>query len=665
MGTKPLDGKDSEAERASFAQRLDAHASLFRAVRARSITEEERSEMDLDLRATRVARDPSSIPDLAEEVWKGALAEGEVIEADHDEWVRETVDHWLSLHTRHTGAFERLLKIFGELKRRDPCYAVDGVLGAAIRETHDSSLTRWHQGAARECLEAMSDELAVRALDDTASADRFARLVQQHTAKAWRIVTGAWSRLEEEARAQQPPDVLDESYSPAYPYDRLFYEATRTVETRFGPVLWADAEFAELLRTLGRNGEKTAEHVLGKSAARLVKFNEPFVDSEPFPWNGTQEERSQWWTRRPKAPSCELGGAAWGLWFHGDSHPRIYDYLARALWADMLRPQLVHEARNPPSLVIEVHEDVTRVHSQVVRLEESNGQRALVFDGTDRFILVPSLAEEMAQALVERGVGKLGTVTAHRALRWQLTTAHDRALRGEPDARVLIIDGGWSVYAYEKLGLKSKAEAENLKAITYAQDAVHVSLPDGSRERMLNLREWPAQGRRPGRIQQTLGTMLLPHYVFELGLTGRRLREAQRLIPVCALPPFVGRNRDHGPQATLSMLVVRELRTKARELAKDGAVRITRERWVEMARESALPPTLLGRVIDRWIQDGPDAPAFLSRVSPDAYTLAPVHSRELAFILASGRTENRAVEAGKQSVRARQGKMRRLGRGKP
>ena len=585
----------------------------------------------------------------AEEEWR-SLAAGDVSESGR--WIAARA---AELHRNGlVKSFEETVAFIRERARLDPCYALlNPVLGAAREETKDPNLSPWHQQAARKFLDTASDgdELARRALGDASGVDRLARLLQPYAAKAWRIVT----------------DVVTGNPEP---WSALRHRATRAIETPSGPAHWADAGFAKLLRTIGPTGEEAASLVLRKSAERLAKLDLPLSESDPFPWTGDRAQRDEWWERVEKAGAAELvheaglGAACWDLWLHEDSHPRIYDYLAWTLWGDKLRPSLAHEARNPPSLVIEVHEDVTRVHSQVVRLEESNGQRALVFDGSDRFILVPSVAEEMAQALVERGVGKLGTVTAHRALRWQLTTAHERAIRGEPDARVLTIDGGWSVYAYEKLKLKSKAEAENLKAITYAQDAVHVTLPDGSRERMLNLREWPAQGRRPGRIQQTLGTMLLPHYVFELGLTGRRLREAQRLIPVCALPPFVGRNRDHGPQATLSMLVVRELRTKARELAKDGAVRITRERWVEMARESALPPTLLGRVIDRWVQDGPDAPAFLARVSSDAYTLAAVHSRELAFILASGHTENRAVEAGKQSVRARQGKMRRLGRGK-
>lgn len=630
-------------------------AELHAAVQERSATPEEIERFTRNLFGIPAAVNGYYTARAVDE-WRRTV--GEVVNASaHEKWVEKRA--YELLRDDPDGPATGALAFLRTLARRDAVYAVSfPVLAAAREETLTPELSRWHQQAARKRLEkfaAKGDELAKRALDDASALDRLARLVQSSAAKAWRLVTDVWTKLEDDARAQ----------GEGYPYERMFCEATRAIEMRSGPVPWGDAAFAELVREIGTEGRTIADRVIEKSAERLAQIN--LIDCTPFPWAGNHEQREVWLRTHAKQPDVfsrnDWGTACWGLWLHENSHPRIYDYLAWALWVDVLRPSLVHEARNPPSLVIEVHEDVTRVHSQVVRLEESNGQRALVFDGADRFILVPSVAEEMAQAL--RGVGKLGTVTAHRALRWQLTTAHERAIRGEPDARVLTIDGGWSVYAYEKLGLKSKAEAENLKAITYAQDAVHVTLPDGSRERMLNLREWPAQGRRPGRIQQTLGTMLLPHYVFELGLTGRRLREAQRLIPVCALPPFVGRNRDHGPQATLSMLVVRELRTKARELAKDGAVRIPPNRWVEMARESALPPTLLGRVIDRWIQDGPDAPAFLVRVATDAYTLAPVHSRELAFILASGRTENRAVEAGKQSVRARQGKMRRLGRGKP
>ena len=596
---------------------------------------------------------------LALSEWRDALEAGIVQRADRNAWVLARMEELAN--PRETEAYRQLLEMLAQTARQDAVYAVRlPVLTAAREETKDSDITSWQQQAVRSRLEGIAnkDELARRALDDAGIRDRLARLVQTYAAKAWRIVTDAWPRLEEEAKASQGND--------EFPYERLRDEATRAVESPFGPVPWPDAEFAKRLREIGATGEALAERVLKTSADRLAKLDLPASAGDPFPWTGTREARSEWWTREGREAlhdkPREWGAAVWGLWLHEESHPRIYDYLARALWEDVVRPLVKREARNPPSLVIEVHEDVTRVHSRVVRVEESNGQRALVFAGADRFLLVPSVAEELAQALVERGVGLLGTVTAHRALRYQITAAHERAIRGEPDARVLAIDGGWSGYA-ELLGLASKAEPEKLKAITYAQDAVHVTLPDGSRERMLNLREWPAQGRRQGRIHLTVGTMLLPHYVFELGLSGRRLREAQRLIPVCGLPPFVGRNRDHGPQATLSMVVVRELRTKARELARDGAVRIPRERWAAMAREAGLPPTLLGRVIDGWTQDGPDAPAFLVRAAADAYTLAPAHARELDLIVAIGRTENRAVAAGERSVRARQAKSRRLGRG--
>lgn len=552
----------------------------------------------------------------------------------------------------------------------DPAFAARGVMHLARDAITWVDPNDAHRQAVEDLLTSLAehgDDVARYALAyegaENNPRDRFARLLLERSRDAWRPLANA-----------TPPET--------------FEEATRTVETSKGDVLWADEELALVLEKIGGSGKTLADAVRARSAAQIRDLR---VDPEAETWAtrlaefrakviaaNAEEARRLIENEEPRRRPWPQWGLAWleWLWKWVDSKtrpghavpgfPGIYQSIAGALWDDVLRPQLEREIRNPPSLVLPIHENVARVHSRVVKVEAINGQRALVFDDADPMLLVPSVAEEATQALVERGVDLLGTVTAHRALRWEVATGHERAMRGDADARVLRIDGGWSVFANEVLGLKSKAEADRLKAIVYAQDAVQITLPDSSRGRMLTLREWAAQGQRRGRIEIMLGTMLLPHYVHELGERipkGRKLSEARRLIPVCDLPPFVGRNRDHGPQATLSMLVVRELRGNARELIETGAVRLPLKRWVELARKAGLPLSLLGKVLDRWTQDGPDAPAFLTRTGPDAYTLARTYARELAFIVDGARREVSGSHAGRRSVSARAAKMRRLARG--
>lgn len=403
-------------------------------------------------------------------------------------------------------------------------------------------------------------------------------------------------------------------------------------DTEENGILFLDELFAQRLESIGENGKRAAADVRKKGKAR------------------TAETRWILW----KNPSADDSlGAPWVA------------VLGRALWLDALGPLLDRERRNPPALVFPVHEDVARIHSRARRLEEVNGQRALVFDDRDPIIVTPAIADEAIAELVVRGVSLLGTVTAHKALRWEIHEGHARAARGIPDARTLRVDGGWSVFAADVLGMKKKSAAEDLRAIVHAQASVLLRLPAGGTAGMLTLRDMPQRGRTRGAIEIVLGTMLLPHYVHELGdLRGRNAGESKRLVPVVDLPPTVGRGNDHGQQATLSMLVVRELRKHARELAAEDSVAIDLDRWATLAREAGLPSTLLGRLLDRWTKDGDDGPAFLEEPSPGRYRLGRAHGAAQAFIVAAGTIETSASEGGRRAVEARERKRRRLGRGR-
>ena len=406
-------------------------------------------------------------------------------------------------------------------------------------------------------------------------------------------------------------------------------------------ILFADELFAQHLERIGAKGRAAAEkNVRAKARARM--------------------------RAHARAPQP---GALWSLWNDPARAESLgapwIELLAYVLWLDVVGPTVTRERKNPPALVMPVHEDVARIHSRARRLEERSGQRALVFDDHDPIIITPTIADEAVNALVARGVGLLGSITAHRALRWELYEGHSRAQRGEADARVLRVDGGWSTFAADMLGLKKKGSAEDLRAIVHAQASVVMKLPSGSTGNMLALRETPQRGRTRGSIEIVLGTMLLPHFVYELNeLGGREASEARRLVPVVDLPPMVGRQNDHGQQATLSMLVVRELRARARELATGEGASIDLDRWAALAQQAGLPRGLLERVRDRWVQDGDDGPAFLEQTAPGRYTLGGAHALARVFLEASGRIELEASEAGKRSVAAREAKRRRLGRGR-
>ena len=359
-------------------------------------------------------------------------------------------------------------------------------------------------------------------------------------------------------------------------------------------------------------------------------------------------------------------GERWANWrAEPDAEPPWLVALAVVVW--------LHEAKREitqrPALVMPVHVDVTRMHSRAFVLETREGQRALTFDDTAP-IMLTSIADTALAKLVERGAKLLGSVNAHKLLRWELVTGHTQALRGDADPRMLVVDGGWSTLAGDVLRIKGKRAAEEIRAIIHAQQAVTFPLPTGGTAHgLLTFHDTPARGRRRGHIEITLGSMLLPHFVHEIGGHGRDASEARRLVPVLReLPPMVGRDNEHGALATLSMLVVRELRTHARELAEVGSVEITPERFEALAREARLPLPTLRLALPRWLRDGgpprdsDDAPAFLASPSPDRFTLGPAHAPELAFLVAAGRDVLVSSNAGLKSVETRSRKRRRLGR---
>lgn len=449
-----------------------------------------------------------------------------------------------------------------------------------------------------------ADPLARAALDGTESRSRLAALVLEH---ARQIATEV---LSEDPRSNETgPD---------------------------GAILRWDEVFADAIDRLGPAGSAAAETVRVHSAQR----------SRQIPLLGTPTP----------AP-----GERWRLWLlplddDAPETPRWIHMLGRVLWLDVLRPRLEEDRRKPPALPGSLFEQLARVQRPGGRLAETPHGIALV-DGDGGHVAnlrgeirVATVHLEAISAMVRDGARMLGSLNAHRTVRWMVATAHQRAMEGEPDARVLIIEGGWSALA-EVVGARSKKAADDIKAIVAAMASLDFPLPDGSTGDLLTRRDRPAVGHRNARVEITLGTALLPHYVHGLP------RGNRALVPMPALPPLIGRERDHGAQAVLQLQVMAELRRRAKELATEGSVFLPRERWAQMAEEASLPAGVLSSVIDRWTRDGEDGPAFLALVGTDRYTLSDAHGAIRAFLVEAGKLELEGAEAGRKSVRRKRGRL--------
>src|SRR5690606_18257102 len=131
------------------------------------------------------------------------------------------------------------------------------------------------------------------------------------------------------------------------------------------------------------------------------------------------------------------------------------------------------------------------------------------------------------------------------------------------------IDGGWSTFANDVLGMRGKKAAEQVRDIIEAMHATELPLPPHGNYTRLLIREAHTPRGRGGQqwIKLLVGWALLPDYVDELqaklGNTAEA-RRAARLVPLLDVPPLVGRDNEQGAQAAFSMLLVAYMRDHAR-----------------------------------------------------------------------------------------------------
>lgn len=394
-----------------------------------------------------------------------------------------------------------------------------------------------------------------------------------------------------------------------------------------------DALLVEALERIGATGKIAADAVREKALSR--------------------------WGARETTPPVEI----WCLWHthyrrapedqaEPERSPAAMRILARALWRDVVAPALELEARKPASLVRAVHVEATLFHSRAPKYEASS--RSLTFEGRK---LADSVTATFDIDVITRGLSLIGSVASHELFHWEVTTGHERHLQGVASPHVIEIPGGWVGLA-RQLNLKEKY-AHDLRAIVVAQASFRFTFPDGSRGNMLVLNERPAVGRSRAQVRIELGTVLMPGYVHSSGLPARE----RKLVPLLReRVPLYGRPNEHGEQRTMSLVVMAQLRDRARELVTEGGVKITHDEFTSHAARAGLPRKLIVPVVSHWLEGDTRAPAFLKKVGQERYTLSDVHWAERAFLEEGGRAELEGVTAGKKSVAKRRAKVSRLGR---
>lgn len=204
---------------------------------------------------------------------------------------------------------------------------------------------------------------------------------------------------------------------------------------------------------------------------------------------------------------------------------------------------------------------------------------------------------------------------------------------------------------YGGLGIgNSKKAAEQLRDIIVWQAAPRFYQQNGRYGNMLSFDYTPSGRGRPAVLQLILGNMMLPHYVYELLKMPASSASDRRLIPIVDMPPLIGRPNDQGAQPSYQIEILVEMRKGAKEFATNGCVRIPKDRLAELAEKAGLSKRLFLKVIDRWLQDGTDAPAFLKVIEEDHYALGSHFKQAQDFIIQAGKKEITMSKAGRKNV---------------
>lgn len=313
------------------------------------------------------------------------------------------------------------------------------------------------------------------------------------------------------------------------------------------------------------------------------------------------------------------------------------------LWKDVIQPRWKRKSSLktpaiPKKIWSETVNNFLSPKNQVLELED----RVECRSESGEMIACSDVAtiDKSFLSLMAAGLKGLSTLTGQKTFRWLVRTGWNNVVVGVSDPRLINTSGGFSGIA-DKIGCKNKTDSQRVKKVLYAMDGCRVVLPHGFEKvidgRLLSMdMVKTSRNGHPSEINIILGTMLLPHVVFEFA------KKDRLLLPVPELPPMIGDHRTFASQGMLQLYVLEEFSDHSRELAKKGRVHIPKEKWAILAEKAGLSPSMLSQILDRWKQeDG------LLEAEGEYYTLnSRQYKAELQFLTDQGqRRESQSKRA--------------------
>lgn len=352
-------------------------------------------------------------------------------------------------------------------------------------------------------------------------------------------------------------------------------------------------------------------------------------------------------------------------------HPLfMHRCIANVVWLNTVKEQAQALYKKPPALPVIVNSNVQAIMRKGLKYDiesgkliSHNGQELALID-TD-FKPMPSMdMVAMQKILRPENIKVLNSVNAHRLLRWIITTVTNQAVVDRIDARRIFVPGGYQELAKIVGAGNGRKAAVQIRDILLWQAAPQqfimtdpeTGLQEIIREgNMLTFNYTPSGFKSQASLELIVGTMLMPHYLYKLIHTSslNLSSESLKLVPIVAEPQLIGRPADQGPQLSFQMETVVEFRKGARELAKNGCLKITSERFGYLANKAGLSNRLHPKVLDAWLQGGDDAPPFLKLIERDHYAFADHARRQHDFIVQGGQKELTMSKAARKSIARR------------
>lgn len=369
-----------------------------------------------------------------------------------------------------------------------------------------------------------------------------------------------------------------------------------------------------------------------------------------------REQAKTRWGEHQKAPSTTI----WVMWLDPQriTYPRWLEVLLDVLWIDIVRPQLERETKKPAALTMVVHEKVIELHTPGAKIRPANARgQLLLYNADDEAFgivqapTVPTMGLEHVEELIRKGMKHMGGVHGHRLLFWEVCEGHTQKLNGVARPELLITQGGWSEVA-EQIG-SGASQRDVVRSVALAQAHAYFDFPSWKGNLILCQEFRPKRGQS-ARIEITLGSVLMADFCFSLPGRTQDTFDKKALVPIVGLPPLIGRDNEHGKQCALRMLVIADMRRRAREMAGEGGIRLDKAAFAALAAKVNLSPQFAHQVLNAWLNGTPDAiEPLLKEVGPDRFTLSDHYRAEREFIESAGKTSELRSKRGKHGVAKR------------